>query len=55
MDLLNKLLDEDEKILWKRETKENLIPDLTKFKQNKKRKIMIFIIISTIIISIIIF
>ena len=54
MDILKNLLDENETIVWKRETRENLIPDQTKFKRNKKREMVIIITIFAILVGIVI-
>ena len=54
MDILKNLLDENETMLWKRETKQNLIPDQTKFKRNKKREIIIILTVFAILFGIVI-
>ena len=40
MDILTKLLDKDEKILWKREIWKNLIPDRNKYERAIKRHLL---------------
>ena len=54
MEILKNLLDENETIFWKRETRVNLIPDQTKFKRSKKREMIIIVTIFAILVGIII-